>query len=407
MKALDRRTDKQTEIIDYHHKHRPIVTILHGAVRSGKTYLNNGLWIDHLYDFRGRGVKFIMTGTTISSLKRNVLDDIEMMFHTPISLNKNNEFKIMGNTVACFGTKDTDSYKAMKGFTSYGWYGNEVTEHHRNSVDQAVKRCSGEGTRIFLDTNPGGPKHFIKTQFIDKSGETLNDGRAYVKAWNFKLDDNEFLDPLYVESLKRSTPSGVWYDRDILGQWVAAEGMIYRDFSYDEHVIDNVPSIKEYFAGVDWGFEHNGVIGLYGIDNDGVAIRLKEIVSRHKTIDWWIQQAKYLQQDYGNITFYCDPARPDFIKQFRNEGLSAREADNSVVEGIIFVAGLMKKKRLYIFEPMNKDYLDEIYTYRWKENAAKEEPVKELDDSMDSERYALFTHLGKSRKITATKSLYR
>ena len=398
---------KQIEIIKYNNVHQPRITILEGAVRSGKTFIVDWLFWRHVLEYEGQGKRFIITGTTIPSIKRNILDHLsEMPGVGGISLNQSNEFQMFGNTVCCFGAKDTDSYRSMKGFTAHGWFGNEVTEHHINSIDQAFKRCSGEGSRIFWDTNPAGPNHFIKTNYVDRNGELLKDGSVHIKSWHFILDDNEFLDETYKDSLKKSIPTGMWYDRDILGLWVAAEGMIYRDFDLSKHVVDKLPKMKDHFAGVDWGFEHKGVIGLYGVDNDGNAYRIKEIVETQKTIGWWKAEAKKIVKDYGQVIFYCDPARPDFITELRQESILAREADNSVIEGITFIAEQFKNDRLFILRDYNKNYLSEIYNYRWKENVSREEPIKEDDHSMDSERYALYSHIGKSRQIKAVQSIY-
>ena len=405
-----RPTRKQAEIIVDTFVTDPRILILEGAVRSGKTVANVFLFNEHVKRFRNQNRRFIVTGTSIASIKRNVLDvfnEIPIFPNVDARLNIHNEFELHGNKIACFGASDTDDYKKMKGFTSFGWLANEITEHHPNSVDQAFKRCSGEGARIFWDTNPAGPEHHIKQNYIDKSGERLADGTLHIKSWHFILDDNTFLDPQYVDSIKRSTPTGVWYDRDILGLWVAAEGMIYRDFNSDIHVIDSLPQIKEYFAGIDWGFEHNGVLALYGIDHDGNAFRIKEIVQNQQTIQYWIKIAKEIKNEFGNIVFYCDPARPDYIADLRNNGLIAMEAHNQVVEGITFVAELFRTNRLFINRLTNKNYLKEIYSYRWKEHAFREEPIKEIDDSMDSERYALYSHIGKSNVIKAGLNIYR
>jgi len=397
-------TPKQKDIIKYNRVNKPIITIQEGAVRSGKTFVNLFLWWDHIHEFRGQGKVFIMTGTTIGSLQRNVLNDIENIFpDVTTTLNKNNEFQWMGNTIACFGTDKVVSYKAMKGFTAYGWLGNEVTESHKNSIDQAVKRCSGDGFRIFWDTNPGAPNHFLKTNFIDKSDSRLSNGRVYVKSHHFVLEDNSIqnggvLTDEYIESLKLSTPSGMWYDRDILGLWVSAEGMIYKDFNLSKHtisIVDLPKDIRTNWAGVDWGYNHKGAIGVYGNDHDGMNYRIKEIAESGKDIDWWVNEAKKLKEEFGDMIFYCDPARPEYIAKFRQSGLRARAAENEVVPGISFVASLYKKDLLKIVKEYNENYLRTIFNYRWKENVTKEEPIKEDDDSQDTERYALYSHLGK------------
>jgi PBSX family phage terminase large subunit len=399
-------TEKQLEVIRYNNLNQPRITILEGAIRSGKTHANNILFALHVSNFKGK--KFVMTGTSMASLKRNVLDDLSNYFDIDTTLNQNNEFKMLGNTVACFGSDKIDSYKTMKGFTAYGWYANEVSEHHINTIDQAFKRCSGAGSRIFWDTNPSSPNHMVKVNYIDRDGQKLDDGKEHIKTWHFTLDDNTFLDPAFKDSIKKSTPPGMWYDRDILGLWVSAEGMIYKMFDQNVHVVTEAPKDqREYFAGVDWGFEHIGVVGLYSVDGDGNVCRLLEIAEREKSIEWWTNACLGLSKQYKNVSFYADPARPDNISALRNAGLYVFTADNPVVEGISFVAGLLTKKQLTIVRDTNRTYLKQIYNYRWKQGVIKEEPVKDDDDCMDSERYALYSHLGKSRNIQASISIHR
>lgn len=402
MGALPLLTEKQKEVYKFDRDNIPRITICEGAVRSGKTHIDNFVWIKHVARFRNMGVKFIMTGSTIPSLKRNVLGDLDAIFGIDTSLNKSNEFQMFGNTVACFGADRVDSYKPMKGFTAYGWYGNEVTEHHVNTIDQAFKRCSGPGARIFWDTNPSHPKHHIKKQYIDRDGERLTNGRIHIKSWHFVLDDNMFLTEEYKESLKRSTPTGMWYDRDILGLWVSAEGMIYKDFNYEVHVIDKEPGLlHDFFCGVDWGYNHYGVIGVYGKGSDGSIFRIMEYAAQEKTIDYWIDIAKEIKKTHGNIPFYCDPARPDYINEFGKAGISAIAAINDVVPGITYCAGLLKKQQFFVVRSKSKLWLDQIYTYRWREGLGAEAPIKENDDAMDESRYALYTDHKYSTTSTA------
>lgn len=382
--------------------HKPRLTILEGAIRSAKTTANIFLFLNHVANFQKK--TFIITGTSIASIKRNVLDEMSRLLNIDTGLNQKNEFKLKTNTIICFGCDSVDSYKSLKGFTAYGWLGNEVTDHHHNSIDQAFKRCSGKGARIWWDTNPSFPDHFIKTDYMDKDGYVLQSGQIEVKSWHFILDDNTKLPPDYIESVKRSTPTGMWYDRDILGLWVAAEGMIYKDFDYSKHVIEKLPEVegktiklRDYFGGQDWGFSHKGVFGFYGTDHDGKVYRLLEIAESGKQIEFFIGEILKLYKDYKRFPIYCDPARPDNISAFRNAGIDAYEANNAVVEGISFIAGQFKNDKYFIVRDNNQNWLLEIYGYRWRDNKKKEEPIKELDDSMDSDRYAQFSHLTKVR----------
>ena len=168
--------------------------------------------------------------------------------------------------------------------------------------------------------------------YIDKTGQKLKNGQLNIKAFHFTLFDNNKLDPEYVESIVASTPSGMFTDRDIYGRWVAAEGVVYKDFNQDIHYIDTIEDINfvKYFAGVDWGYEHFGSIVVIGEDDKEKFYLLKEIARQHKEIDFWVKEAKKIKEQYGNIPFYCDTARPEHLVRFRKEKIRTLNADKSV-----------------------------------------------------------------------------
>jgi len=392
---LKRLTPRQIEVIKDNHINNPIISVSHGSVRSGKTREKTLLFLEHVFKFREQHKKFIITGTTIGTLKRNVLDEMTECFNVDTQLNQRNEFRLFGNTVCCFGTKDIDDYKAIKGFTAHGWYANEVTESHKTSVDQCFKRCSGRGMRIFWETNPAAPNHYIKKDYIDKSGHLLSNNQLWLKAYHYKLEDNIFLAQEIIENLKKSTPSGVWYDRDINGLWVAAEGMIYKDFDMNKHRVSSIPpNIKYYIAGVDWGWEHKGVIVVIGVDTLGNFYIIDEYVNHHKDIDYWVDTAKEIQNKYKGIVFFCDTARPEYIDKFRKSGIRVYDevTQKSVMPGITLIAGLFKKNQIYYVENRCPYFLEEIFLYRMSEKSSREEPIKENDDVMDAIRYAIYSY---------------
>lgn len=386
--------NKQLEVLKFNNKHRPRILICEGAVRSSKTVIMLYCFLLHVRQFKNHSKTFMITGYTIGSIKSNVIDNLNDLFGLDIELNKDNEFALFGNIIKCFGTEKSDSWKRIRGFTSYGWYANEITLSHRRAVDEAFKRNSGAGFRIFMDTNPDYPKHYIKTEIINNSGDKLNDGTVRIKSFHFTIWDNAqknggFLTDEYIENLMKITPSGHLYDRDILGLWVTAEGMIYKDYSPDIHLI-NSSKLKnkrfdKYVAGVDWGFEHFGVILVAGVDSDGNYYIIEEIAGQRRTIDWWLSVRDELVNKYPGVVFYCDTARPEYVQQFKGVG-----ADKQVMEGIAYVAGLFKQNKLFISDSCEK-ILNEIYEYRMSNRAGTEQPVKENDDAMDALRYLLYS----------------
>ena len=392
---------KQREVVKCVENNNPKILVCSGAKRAGKTWILIYCFLRHVAKYENKGYSFILGGTNQSSLRRNVLNDLEVIIGKEIKLSKDNHFKLFGNKVYCFDGANSDSYKKIRGFTSYGAFLNEATTLHDSFVKEAISRCSGEGARIYMDTNPENPTHTVKVDYIDKDGQRLSNGQLNIKAFNFTLHDNTFLNKEYIESIKASTPTGMFYDRDILGKWVASEGVVYQDFNKDENYIKEANikdiQIKKYFAGIDFGWEHYGSIALVAKDINDNYYFIKEIACKHKHIDWWVNEAKKITKEYGDINFYCDHARPDYINKLRVAGIKAINARKDVIAGIGEVASLFKTRKLKVVEDNVTVFKEEIYNYVWKNG--KDEVVKQYDDVLDSLRYAIYSDLkyGKER----------
>ena len=381
----------QKKVISCMKYENPKILVCSGAKRSGKTYVLTFVFLMHISKFKNKGYSFIIGGTTQASIRRNILNDLEAILGKSINLSKDNHFKLFGNKVYCFDGANADSYKKARGFTAYGAFLNEATTLHDSFVKEVISRCSGEGARIYMDTNPENPTHSVKTDYIDKDGQMLSNGQLNIKAFNFTLYDNTFLNKEYVESIEASTPTGMFYDRDILGIWVASEGVVYKDFNRDIHYIKDLNNIDivKYFCGVDFGWEHFGSMVVVGKDINKNYYLIKEYAYQHKDIEEWIDIAKDIKKQYGNINFYCDHARPDYIDKLKRNNIRAINANKDVLEGISMIATLFKTNKLFILEDNVDIFKKEIYNYVWKNG--KDEPVKTSDDVLDSLRYAIYS----------------
>ena len=392
---LSNYTEKQIEVFECFIYDNPKILICSGAKRAGKTYILTKIFISHIAQYKNKGYSFIIGGATQSSIRRNILNDLENILGREIRLSKDNHFKLFGNKVYVFDGANADSYKKMRGFTSYGAFLNEATTLHDSFVKEAISRCSGEGARIYMDTNPENPTHTVKTDYVDKDGQLLSNGQLNIKAFNFTLYDNTFLNKEYIESIEASTPTGMFYDRDILGIWVASEGVVYTDFNKDIHYIKEADiknvQFKKYFAGVDFGWEHFGSMVVIGLGLDNKYYLLKEYAYQHKDIEYWVNIAKDIIKEYGNINFYCDYARPDYINKLRVNGIRALNGRKEVIEGISTIATLFKTNKLLVLEDKVNLFKKEIYNYVWAKG--KDEPIKQNDDVLDSLRYAIYTDI--------------
>lgn len=392
--------EKQKDVLKCIKYENPKILICSGAKRAGKTFVLTFGFMAHVSKFEDMGLSFIIGGATQASIRRNILDDVEKIIGKEIKFDKSNAFELFGNKIYCFDGANSDSYKKARGFTAAGAFLNEATTLHDSFVKEVISRCSYEGARIYMDTNPENPTHTVKTDYVDKDGQRLSNGQLNIKAFNFTLYDNTFLNKEYVESIEASTPTGMFFDRDILGIWVAAEGVVYQDFNKNKHYIQ-ASTLKDinftkYFAGVDWGWEHHGSIVVIGIDDKGTYYLIKEIAKKHKHVEYWIEEAKKIIKEYGDIRFYCDSARPDYVKKFKENDIKARNARKDVLAGISEVASLFKQDKLLVVEDNVDIFKTEIYNYVWKDG--KDEPVKVYDDVLDSLRYAIYSDLKYGRQ---------
>ncbi|MFL8713006.1 PBSX family phage terminase large subunit [Clostridioides sp. GD02377] len=394
---------KQIEVLDFALNNDYFMLINYGAKRTGKTIIDNDLFLLELRRVRKianeldiKLPQYILAGADLGALQRNVLNELTNKYDIEFKFDKHNRFVLFGVQVCCFGHSKTNDLGRIRGMTSFGAYVNEGTVANEEVFNEIKSRCSGEGARILVDTNPDQPEHWLKTNFVDKT-----DGKV-IQSFHYRLDDNIFLSERYRENIKKSTPSGIFYDRDINGLWVSADGLVYQDFNKDIHYISkyklNDINFVRYFAGVDWGYEHFGAIVLIGEDDKGNLYLLEEHSAQHKEIDYWIDKAKSIKEKYGNIKFYCDSARPEHLAAFKRNGIKAFNANKARLSGIEAVAKRFKTNTLFaVYDNVNL-FRKEIYMYAWDKNTG--EPIKKWDDVLDALRYAVYTDsLGTGIKV--------
>lgn len=128
----------------------------------------------------------------------------------------------------------------------------------RSFVEQALARCSVEGSKFWFNCNPEFPKHWFYTEWIQKRKEK---NALYL---HFTMQDNPSLSK---EMIKRyeSLYSGTFYERFVLGKWVAAEGLVY-PFMSDITAFYDEPKggFDEYVVSCDYGTVNPASFGLWG-----------------------------------------------------------------------------------------------------------------------------------------------
>lgn len=235
------------------------INLLTGSVRSGKTYVSLLKWAIFVGTMP-ENAEFLMTGKTLTSLKRNCLGLLQTLVGTnnfKFSLSSKSA-KLFGRTVWLEGANDDRAESKIRGMTLAGAYIDELTQIPTDFYKMLLSRLSVKNAKLYATTNPDTPNHWVKTDIIE------ND-EIDKQVWSFKFDDNEILkreNEEYFEQLKREYQSmgDVFYQRFILGLWVLAEGLIYKQFANNKQMFLKDEAVDEY------GNKINFLIISIGID---------------------------------------------------------------------------------------------------------------------------------------------
>lgn len=359
--------------------------ILHGAVRCGKTTINNIFFLSELSRIKREAnvkrPKFILAGASYASIVNNVTSELEELGVT-IKRTKAGNLIILGCEVVLVYTGTTRGINKARGFTAYGAYVNEASLCEESVFQEINNRCSGRGSRILVDTNPDHPNHWLKKHYIDKAGSDILEV-------HFRLDDNScFLTPAYIESLKATTPQGYRYDRAILGLWTIAQGRIFNNFeikAFNPSLI-----IAEYEGtGMDFGWNDPSTLIQVKVKDDTAYI-YGEFYQKEQEVDdiyallkeRGLLNAPHFRGDGGGL------GKP-YVEGLRKRGVNitpASKGKGSILAGISFLQGLK-----LVVHPECTALAEELERYSWKTTAGgsmEDVPEDVFNHVIDALRYA-------------------
>ena len=274
-------------------------------------------------------------------------------------------------------------------------------------------------TRSVKDPQAGGftdvhSYEYRLPEVVGHDGTTLEPGGHYVIMYAASRDNPHVSrvtlgNTLYILGGANSPQAR----RELSGEWVTLEGLIYPEFDPGQHVVprDQWPSNPTRFvAGFDYGFGTRSAFIVIGLDDAG-RIYLCEEFYQPKMDELTIQKiGLHLMKKYGIAMFFVDSAAPASISALKSAGLPAWGADKRNAKtasnpelGLGVVKWAISSRvvdprtkevtqRLYV-DPSLKNFRAEIGSYIWepqkKDHDAQERPRKMGDHILDALRYGL------------------
>ena len=393
---------------------------LYGSYQSAKT--DTGLHklyqlhcdVPNLQSLMVRQEKADLVKTVIPKWENEVL---------PIHpMNKNSKVKVHGGNnpqwydwpnggrtwvAGCNNPKDFESYAYDY---VYVCQGEEIT---LDTWEILNGRCNGRAgnwrvngkrqSQCVLDMNPDRRDHWTE--------DRIDSGK--LKKFKFTFEDNItlFQDGEWTEFGLRTTENlreiltAHRFTRYFLGDPANAEGAVFDQFDYDTMVIDELPEGIEtwpVYRAVDFGARHPFVCTWWAKKpGDLLRICIKEYRWSQGVVEDHAGEILRLSRDFNIRSTWADHDLEDALTLRRHGVKSTPAIKSDKLKNIDNVRTLMQKGKILFYKHAlvkvdpklkannyPKDLISEIERWQWKENTAKDEPVKMHDDSIDTMLYA-------------------
>ena len=397
------------------------INLLSGAVRSGKTYISLLKWAIFVANMPKES-EFLMTGKTITALKRNCLGlliDLVGSDNFTYSTSQKSG-KLFGRQIWLEGANDDRAESKIRGMTLAGAYVDELTQIPFEFYTMLLSRLSVKNAKLYATTNPDAPTHWVKTELIDNDNIDK-------KVWNFQFDDNLILkkeNEEYFNNLRAEYESmgEVYLQRFIYGNWVLAEGLIYKQFTDNKQIfIKEEPVDKDgnkinfmiITIGIDYGasksatsFICNGITTMFkevwALDE----MKIEGVYTPEELYKKFEEFYRKIVEQYGKVTAcWADwgslgqTITFGLNRYLQQHGVPLRVQDcikGQIIERIHMDLTLFARRKRYILK--NCKYLIQAYEQAvWDEK----KPDTRLDnftsdiDSLDANEYSYFAYYDK------------
>lgn len=243
-------SSKQAEyIVNATHKYNGRIA----ARRCGKTYLDIAYTIpSRILERKGKDGSIVLCGVAQSTLNRNILDPMRARYGSDLV----SDIRHSDSTVKIFGEKcdiicaeNARQVSKFRGTTIKYLYVDELVDVNKEVFDTAKASLSLPYSVCDFTGNPKFPGHWAYDFIYNSSSD--------VYCQSLTLYDNPFLDPVILRDIENDYRGSVLFDRYVLGEWKAAEGVIYKLFADDteSYLTDKLDPAELIYVsiGLDYG----------------------------------------------------------------------------------------------------------------------------------------------------------
>jgi len=387
------------------------ILCLQGAVRSSKSFTANLVFLEKLKNKRGN---VLISGFSADSAKKNIIPELETLLNTEFRNHNSAKGEYLTIPIKEYkhikiyvkGAGKNGDEKKIQGITLLAWYADELATYSKLFFDMTLTRLSLKNSFSIWTLNPESPSHWLK-KWLDKEDHP----DKFIKTYKYTLDDNLSLDENYKNQLKTSF-SGHFYDRMVLGKWAVGEGLIFNvdkiNFLTEEELNNKFLHISKFlyedYVSIDFGttnytaFLHIRKLIPQDIyldpdkNNETYAeyYVLEEYYKNKRSPSQYVADLKEFIKDKDIKSIIIDPASAHFRQEVLVAGIkNLLKAKNDVKKGILLTQRFIENGNVFISLKC-KELKDELHGYSWDEKKI-DTPIKVNDHACDTLRYGIFT----------------
>lgn len=284
--------------------------------------------------------------------------------------------------------RSTENPNAIESMTCKWIWADEAGDMKYDAWINMQGRVSIRQGKIMLTSTPYNMGWFFSDFY-----QNAKNGVPEYKVVQWKSIDNPYF-PQEEYDRAKSTMDPRVFRRKYEGVFEKMEGLVYEDFNYGFHVVDEVPETFDHvIAGIDWGYDDPTAITFFGLKNDCWYL-IREYKESKRTQLEIEEFAKGVKERWNVARWYPDSAEPDRIESFRRAGLYCVDVNKEISWGIQKVQELLRTDRLKVHKSCVK-FIDEIEQYHYPAvkdgRESGDVPVHTNCHLLDAMRYALAT----------------
>ena len=377
--------------------------IKYGATRSGKTYLDYYVVPKRIRNVTKEEGLVVILGNTKGTLQRNVIEPLQKIWGTELvsDIKSDNTAFLFGEKCYCLGADKVNRVNQIRGASFKYCYGDEVATWNPEVFNMVKSRLDKSYSKFDGTCNPEGPSHWFK-KFLDSDSDIYQQ--------KYTLYDNPFLDEQVLRNLETDYSGTVLFDRYILGEWKAAEGVIYKLFAdkTQEYLVDDITDKLIFVTiGVDYGagqsktkFVATGI--TYGFNKVIILdeLDISEVYDPEQLYTSFILFYKRILEKYGMCQYaFCDYGALGnvltlgLIRRCQSEYLPIKIMDCSkgtIKDRIFLTSTLIAQKRLQVLRKNIQitKALQEALWNKNKEDERLDDGTTDID-SLDAFEYSI------------------